>query len=490
MISPNVRIQTALVATVILVAWIAGCAVGPDYHRPDPVNSAPMPGTFDGAAAAITNTGAWKTAEPSAHLSRGKWWDIFDDAELDRLETLATEHNQQLAAALATYQQARSLVKVARADYYPQVSANPNASRQRISENLTQRGATNRAASTFTTYTLPADASWELDLWGRIRRQVEGSKERFTAAGDDLEAAKLSVQAEVAMDYFSLCSLDAQNVLLQTNIDAYRRSFDLTQTRHQGGIATDLDVSQAETQLKTTEAQLPAIDLQRANLRHVLATLCGRPATGFQVNTTNTALKGAPRVPVSLPSDLLEHRPDIAAAEHRMAAANADIGVATGAFYPRVMLSGMAGFQSIDTGTLFDWPSRVWAVGPSIQLPIFTGGRNRAQLASARAAYDSTVANYRQTVLGAFQDVEDQLAAMTLLLAQYEAQKGALTSAQRTVEIANFRYKGGVSTYLEVATAHSAALTIEQSVVRLGADRLSASVSLIKALGGGWRGKD
>lgn len=470
------------ITLLVPLALAAGCAVGPSYNRPSALGTNAMPAAF--AEAPVTNAGAWKTAEPSAHLPRGAWWGIFNDPELDRLENLATTGNQQLAAALANFQQARALVKVARADYFPQLSADPSINRQRTSANASTRGAI--GSQTFSTFSVPLDASWELDVWGRVRRQVEAAKDRLVATGDDLEAARLAIQAEVAVDYFTLCSLDAQNLILKQSIEAFGRSLQLTQTRRKGGIATDLDVSQAETQLRSTEAQLPAVDLQRANLRHALATLCGQPASTFAVATSTSPLKNAPQVPVSLPSELLERRPDIAAAERRMAAANADIGVATAAFYPRVLLSGAAGYQSIDAGALFDWPSRVWAIGPSIQLPLFTGGRNRAQLASARAAYDFTVANYRQTVLGAFQDVEDQLAAQRLLAIEFDAQNAALASARRTLEIATNRYKGGVSTYLEVATAQSAALNIEQTVVRLGAERLSASVSLIKALGAGW----
>ncbi len=341
-------------------------------------------------------------------------------------------------------------------------------------------------SSTFNTFSAALEAGWEPDLWGRVRRGVEGARARLTAAVDDLESAKLAIQAEVAIDYFTLSALDEQYALFQQTIKAYQRSLELTQNRHKSGIATAYDVSLAETQLKSTEAQLPAVDLQRANLRHALATLCGQPATGFAIVESKSAPAPAPSIPVAVPSELLERRPDIASAERRMAAANADVGVANSAFYPRVMLNGLAGLQSIDAGTFFNWPSRVWSVGPSLQLPLFTGGRNRAQLASARAGYDATVANYRQTVLSAFQEVEDQLAAQRLLAQEFDAENAALKSARRTLEISNTRYKGGVITYLEVAIAQSAALAHEQTVVQLNARRLAASVSLIKALGAGW----
>jgi multidrug efflux system outer membrane protein len=475
---------------------LAGCAVGPHYQRPAVLGTNAMPASFAGATA--TNAGVWQPAQPSAHLPRGAWWEMFGDHELNHLEELATTNNQQLAAAFANIQQARALVSVARADFFPQISADPSATRQRVSANQFQRsgsfsGSTSSGSSTFNTFSVPLDASWELDLWGRVRREVEGARARLTASADDLESSKLAIQAEVASDYFSLRSLDAQHQLLEETAVTYRRSLELTQNRRKSGIATDLDVSQAETQLATTEAQIPAVQLQRATFLHALATLTGQPAPAFGLDATKGALAAAkealdasPGIPVAVPSELLERRPDIAAAERRMAAANADVGLACAAFFPRITLNGVAGYQSVDTSTLFNWESRVWSIGPSMVLPIFTGGRNRAQLAAARAAYDAAVANYRQIVLSAFQDVEDQLAAQRLLAQQVEAENAALKSARRTLDISTTKYKGGVITYLEVAIAQSAALALEQTVVQLNAQRLTASVSLIKALGAGW----
>jgi len=479
----------ALLAPFFLLGLLAGCAIGPDYHLPAAIGTNRMPAAFAGAAA-LTNMGNWKPAEPSAHLPRGVWWEIFGDSELNRLETAATEANQDLAVAFSRFEQARALVNVARADLFPQASATPSLTRQRTSVNMVDRGQASGVSHTYNTFTVPLDASWELDLWGRVRRQVEAARALLSAASDDLEAAKLAVQTEVATDYFVLRAMDAEYVLLQQTAEAYRRSLELTRNRRQGGIASDLDVAQAETQLTTTEAQLPAVDLQRAKLRHALGTLCGQVASGFEPAPAQGALTSSPAIPISLPSELLERRPDIAAAERRMAAANAEVGVAQTAFYPRLLFQGAAGFQSIDASTLFDWPSRFWAVGPSLELPLFTGGRNRAQLAAARSAYNSAVGSYRKTVLVAFQEIEDQLAAQRLLAAELDAENAALASARRTLEIANNRYKTGLVTYLEVATAQSAALAHERTVVELGDQRLSASVALIKALGGGWNANE
>jgi NodT family efflux transporter outer membrane factor (OMF) lipoprotein len=294
------------------------------------------------------------------------------------------------------------------------------------------------------------------------------------------------VQAEVAGDYFTLRALGAQSDLLLQSSVAYKRALEMTQNRHKAGIASDLDVAQAETQLKSAQAQIPAVDLQRAQLRHALAVLCGQVATTFALAPNTAASTNLPTTPVAVPSEWLESRPDIAAAERRMAAANANIGVAKAAFYPRVLLNGSGGFESVNAGDLFAWPSHVWAIGPTLQLPIFTGGRNRAQLASARAAYDGTVAAYRQTVLTAFQDVEDQLAAQRLLALELNEETAALASAQRTLDISNNRYKAGVEQYLDVIVAQSVQLAHKQNVVQLNGQKLAASVSLIKALGAGW----
>lgn len=469
---------------IVAVLGFAGCAGTSDYKRPAPLGLSAIPATFS-ESRAVTNAGTWKPVAPAAHQPRDAWWAMFNDAELNRLQTLATTNNQSLAASYARFRQARALLDVSRSDLYPHVTANPSANRQRTSANAFERNGV-PAAFNYSTFNLALNSSWELDLWGRVRRQVEGSQARLAAAADDIESARLAVLAELATDYFTLRSLDVEHALLEQTLATYRRSLELTENRHKGGIATELDVAQAQAQLKSAEAELPAIELQRAKLRHALATLCGLPATGISVSSVKDFSASPRPIPAVMPSELLERRPDIAAAERRMAAANADVGVAQTAFYPRVSLAGTAGLQSVNLGSLFDWPSRLWAIGPNVEVPLFPFSRLRGVRAAALANYDATVANYRRTVLTAFQEVEDQLAAQRQLAAQIGSVQAALAAARRTLEIATHRYQAGLVTYLEVATAQNAALMLERNVARLSAEALLANVALIKAAGGGW----
>lgn len=467
-----------LPAISTLCALLTGCAVGPDYERPAALKSQPLPKSFGGD---------WKTAEPAAHLPRGAWWGVFRDAELNRLERAATADNESLAAAMARFNQARAQVDVARSSFLPQFSLSGAATRLRTSSNAPQSGHAAGQGYNYSNFSVPLEMNWEPDLWGRIRRQTEAAGARLDASADDVEAVKLAIQAAVAADYFALRTLDAELALIADTIETYRRSLDLTRNRRRGGIASDLDVSEAETQLRSAESQLPALQLHRAKLAHALATLCGQPAMTFAMPSNPTQLTPPPAVPPTMPSELLERRPDIAAVERQMAAANADIGVAKSAFFPRLVFNGLAGLQSINAGTVFNWPSRIWAIGPTLEIPIFTGGRNTAQLAAARAAYDETVASYRAAALTAFQELEDQLAAQKLLANQLDVETAALASAHRTQEIANNRYRAGLVTYLEVAAAQSIALDRNRAVVRLQGERCLATVGLIKALGGGWQ---
>jgi multidrug efflux system outer membrane protein len=327
---------------------------------------------------------------------------------------------------------------------------------------------------------------YELDIWGRVRRGVESSRAQAQASADDLEAIKLMIQAEVAVDYFTLRALDTQREVLRSSIQVFTKSLQLTRNLRAGGAVSDLDVAQAQTVLNTTQAQLPAVTLQRAQFEHALALLAGQPASSFRVSESVLST-APPLIPPGLPSALLERRPDISAAERRMASANAGIGVAKAAFFPTIQLNGLAGLESLDAGTLFNASSRLWAVGPSVTLPIFEGGRLRANLRFAKAAYEEMVATYRQSVLTAFSEVEDNLAAQTLLANQYSAESEALVAARKQLEIVNNQYRDGLITYLEVATAESTALNVEFTATQLRGQQLVAAVTLVKALGGGWQ---
>jgi multidrug efflux system outer membrane protein len=459
------------------LALLGGCMVGPDYHRAD--LSQPAPEQF--AATGATNE--WKVATPQSEIPKGEWWKIFGDAQLDQLEADAAAANQELKAAAARFAQARELVNVARSGLFPHLEANPSYSRTRSSANSAKSGG--GPGVTVNDFYIPFDLSYEVDLWGRVRRDIEAGRADQQASLANLENVRLSIQAEVAADYFTARSLDSDIALLRTNIEVFRKSLELTRNRHSGGIATELDVSQAETVLKTTEAELPRATLQRIKLQHALAVLTGKVASSFTMSDRPLEA-GAPEIPAGVPSELLERRPDIAASERSMAAANARIGVAKAAFFPTVRLNGVAGLESVSAGSLFNASSRLWAVGPSIHVPIFEGGRLRADLRRAKAKYEETIANYRQSVLSAFGEVEDNLSAQGLLASELAAQEEALNASRRTLTVAENRYKAGLVTYLEVATAQNAALARERDVTRLRGERLVTSVALIKSLGGGW----
>jgi multidrug efflux system outer membrane protein len=478
----------AILAVLALI--LAGCSVGPNYHRPAALPQQPLPQAFtmvtDG-----TNTMTWKVAEPSAGAPRGDWWEVFGNPELNGLEQLALTNNQSIVELAAQFEQAREVMIEARSEFYPQLTAGGTPggdfNRQRTSINKPVDGLPAGTAYTYNTFTAPIYLGWEIDLWGRVRRLSEAAHAQYAASADDLESARLDVAAEVADDFFTLRTLDDQYNLAFDTIDDYRKSLELTQNLRQGGAASDLDVAQAATQLHAAEAELPNIELQRAQTLHALAIICGQSPVDFFIDTNAEKEAMVPNIPVSLPSDLLEHRPDIAAAERRMAAANVDIGVAKAAFCPAITIDGLAGFQSISASSWFNWSSRMWSVGPTVQLPLFTGGYNTANLRASHAAYDQQVADYRQTVLNAFGEVEDELAAQRLLAEEYDAEKEAVVAAQHAVQIANNRYKDGLTTYLDVATAQTTALTQESSAVELQGARLTAAVNLIKALGCNWQ---
>jgi multidrug efflux system outer membrane protein len=479
--------RLAFIGTLALIAGLAGCAVGPDYQRPPATPNQPAATAFSDGS---TNQVLWKIAEPAAGESRGAWWQMFDDAELNRLESLAATNNQDLVAAVARLEQSRAQVAAARSEFFPHLTAggtpNGDFNRQRTSYHQPNQGQSADVSHTYNTFTAPLYLGWEVDLWGRVRRLSEGAHARFSAASDDVESARLGLAAEVASDYFLYRALTREFPVLTNTVAAFQRSLELTQNRRRGGIATDLDVAQAETQLRSAEAQIPTIKLNLAQTQNAIATLCGEPAMIFTITPAEKLPDQTPAIPSILPAELLEHRPDIAAAERRMAAANADIGVAKAAFFPAIKFNGLAGFQSVDANTWFDWPSRFWSVGPSVELPLFTGGLNRAKLAETKAAYEENVAHYRQTVLNAFGEVENALAAQRLLTDEWNAENAALAAARRSQAIAANRYKAGLVTYLDVAAAQAVTLAHERTVVQLQGSRLTATVNLVKALGCGW----
>ncbi|MFZ3048592.1 MAG: efflux transporter outer membrane subunit [Desulfatirhabdiaceae bacterium] len=465
-----------LVPTLALMLY-SGCAVGPDYQRPD---AALIPDAYVGPGS------DWKVASPMAHVPRGNWWEIFGDPELNRLETEAMAANQDLKVAVSRFMQARAAANVVESALFPRLGVSALQVDQRDSKHRPVGG---RPDQTYDTLTVPFDFSYEIDLWGRVKRLVEAATAQAQASADDVESIKLALQAEVAANFITLRTLDADKALVLSSIDVYRKSLELVRNRRAGGMISDLDVAQAETVLKTAEAQVPNIANQRARYQNALAVLTGKPASLLQL--PERPLDMQPLViPAGLPSELLERRPDIAAAERRMAASNANIGVATAAFFPTVKLSGIAGFQSGGLDMLFDWPSRFWAVGPSMTLPLFQGGQLNADLRRTEAVYEETVAKYRQTVLSAFAEVENNLSAEHLLAAEYQKVRGALQSVRRQQEIAGNRYSAGLATYLEVATAQNAALGIERTGVRLRGQQLISVAALIKSLGGGWQVPD
>jgi NodT family efflux transporter outer membrane factor (OMF) lipoprotein len=455
-----------------VLTLLAACTVGPDYIRP----TTEIPGAYK-------EKEGWKVAQPKDHLPRGAWWEIFNDPELNALEEQANISNQSVMVAEAQFRQARALVQVARAAYFPTVTIGASFTRSRASQNAP--GATGASPKATSDYLLVADASWEPDLWGKVRRTVEASKASAQASAADLESARLLVQAELAQDYFLLRLLDGQKQLLEEAVAAFQKSLELTKNRYASGVASRGDVLQAETQLKTTQAQAIDVGVQRAQLEHAIAVLVGKPASLFSIPVTPLAV-APPAVPVGVPSELLERRPDIAGAERRVAAANAQIGVAVAAYYPTVTLSASGGFDSSSLSKWFAWPSRLWSVGPGISETVFDGGLRRAQNAAARAAYDGTVASYRQTVLTGFQEVEDNLAALRILGEEAKAQDEAVKAAQQSLTFTTNQYKAGTVSYLNVLVAQTTVLNNEITALGILSRRMTAATLLIKALGGGW----
>jgi NodT family efflux transporter outer membrane factor (OMF) lipoprotein len=411
---------------------------------------------------------------------RGKWWESFQDTQLNQLEEKLNLSNQNIAAAAANVQAARAMIREARAQYFPTITANPGITNSRVSSAFGQN-----INAIFTTYSLPIEASWEPDLWGRIRNTVKANTYSAQASVADLENVRLSAQAQLAADYYELRAQDAQKQVLDSTVSAYREALELTRDLYKAGLDNDEAIAQAESQLKATQAQDTNLGVLRAQYEHAMAVLAGQPASTFAIPVG--ALKASPpSIPVGIPSNLLERRPDIAAAERAVAQANAQIGIAQTAFFPTVTLSASAGLEALSVAKWFEWPSRIWSVGPSLAQTLFDAGLRRATVQQYQAAYDQTVANYRETVLTAFQQVEDNLAALRILTQVIEQQNAAIDSAGRNLREAEVRYKAGLDPYLNVITAQTALLNDQQAAVSFRMQDMVASVQLIEALGGGW----
>ncbi len=456
-----------------LMYLFAACAIGPDYVRP----KADVPEVFK-------ENKDWRVAQPKDDVIRGPWWEIFNDRLLNHLESQVNISNQNVAVAEAQFRQASAQIQAAQAAFFPSIGASPSAIRSLRSTNIGLTGGS--APGTDWLYTAPLNlAAWEVDVWGRIRRTVEASRATAQASLADLEGVRLSVQASIAQNYFLLRTLDRQQQLLDGTVATYRKSLDLVRNQYGSGVVSRNDVLQAETLLKTTQAQAIDVGVQRAQMEHAIATLIGKPASEFSIPFSPIDAVPPP-IPAGVPSALLERRPDVAGAERRVAAANAQIGVAKAAYFPTITLTGSLGYQSLLSSNWLEYPSRFWSFGPTMTQFVYDGGLRGALNEQARAAYDGTVATYRQTVLTGFQEVEDNLATLRILEQEAQIQDEAVDSARKSLEFALNQYKEGTVNYLAVNLAQTTALTNERTAVTILNRRMAASVLLIKALGGGW----
>lgn len=461
----------------VLLAVAPGCTVGPRYSRP----AAPAP-----APDAWKTQPPWQQAAPKDTIPKGAWWQVFHDPQLDSYEQQLLQANQSLAAARDRLSQARALARVATADYFPQVSADPNIVRERGSGNRPLNGLVQPVTPyTQSMYTIPFSLSYEADLFGRVRRNVEAANASLQSSAADLGNVHLVLSAELAADYFTLRELDAEYQVVQESVVYQRKGLDLVQHRHEGGIASGLEVAQQATVLDSTISQASLVEQSRAQYEHAIAVLVGQPASNFTVPVA--PLKATPPpVPLGVPSDVLERRPDIATLERQMAYENAQVGIARTAFYPHITLSGTGGWQSADIASLLNAPSLFWSLGAEALEPLLQGGRNRANLAATQAAYDEAVANYRQSVLTAFQEVEDGISNLSTLSQALTTQAAAVADARKALDIANNRYVGGVTNYLDVITAQTTLLSSERLETQLLGQQMVSSVYLVKALGGSW----
>jgi outer membrane protein, multidrug efflux system len=474
--------RAAIPAALAWLAFVVGCTVGPRYSRP----AAPAP-----APDAWKTQPPWEQAAPKDGIPKGAWWQIFHDPVLDAYEQQLLQANQSLIAARDHLEQARALARVATADMFPQLAADPSAVRERGSGNRPLNGEVPTVANggfspyTQNVYTIPFSLSYEVDLFGRVRNNVAAANASLQSTAADLQNMQLVLTAELAADYFTLRELDAEWQVVQESVGYQRKGLDLVKNRHEGGVASGLEVAQQAALLDSTLSQLALVQQTRAQYEHAIAVLVGQAASNLSVPVAPLQATPPP-VPLGVPSDVLERRPDISTAERLMAYQNAEVGIAHSAFYPHITLSGSGGWQSRDLGPLLNAPSLFWSLGADALQPIFEGGRNRANLAAARAAYDQSVANYRQSVLTAFQQVEDGISNLSTLSQALATQGAAVEDARLALEIANNRYIGGVTSYLDVITAQTTLLTSERLETQLLGQQMVSSVYLVKALGGGW----
>ena len=462
-------------AASVAALCISGCTVGPKYQRATP----PAAAHWDVAE-------PWRESAPKDALGKGDWWQVFRNDDLSALENQALQSNQTIKISVARLEQARALAAVQISTQFPQLSTSPSAERQRLSAN---RPANSSVLVTGpvsqNTYTLPFTVNYEVDLFGRRRRSIEAAQASYQSSAADLENVRLLITSELAADFFSLRQLDTQISLLSRTVDALSKGLDLVNSRYHGGVASGLDVAQEETLLYTTRTQLTLLNQQRKQFEDAIAVLIGKSAPDYHMPPRDLAAEPPP-LNASLPSDLLERRPDIAEAERQMAVANAQIGIAKAAYYPSLNLYGTGGWQAADIAKLANVQSTFWAIGANVAESIFTGGARRAQVQFAQANYDATVANYRGTVLEAFREVQDSLTGLAILNQAFQSQQQAVEASRRNLDIATNRYKGGLVSYLDVVTAQQTLLTNEQQLAVLQGQKLVTSVLLVKALGGGW----
>jgi NodT family efflux transporter outer membrane factor (OMF) lipoprotein len=472
------RTGLALACAALL---LQSCNVGPKYNRP----SVQTPGTFKEVTPEdLKKMDGWKVAEPKDAVLHSNWWEIFGDPELNALEEQVSVSNQNVAAAFANFMAARAIVRQARSQYYPTVTVGPSIVREHQPSTSVNSTASS-SGRTFASFVLPFDATWTPDLWGRVRNTVKANVYNAQVSAADLENTKLTAQAELAVDYYELRGQDSLKEVLDSTVVVFQQSLDLTKVLYETGIDSDEAVAQAETQLNTARVQATNLGIARAQFEHAIALLVGQPASTFSIPVAPLKVP-PPAIPFGVPSELLERRPDISAAERQMAQANAQIGVAKAAYYPTVTLSASGGFESTSISKWFTWPSRFWSVGPTASETLFDAGLRRSTVEQFRAQYDASVANYREGVLLAFQQVEDNLAALRVLSQEIQQQGEAVKSAQRVVTLATDRYRLGIDPYLNVIVAQASLLTNQQTDVSLRVQQITASVQLMEALGGGW----